>query len=351
MKNLNYQPIEWLGDRLKIIDQTKLPREEVYLELSRYQDIASAIKELKVRGAPTIGVAGAYGIALGARKIQVRSKDNFLEKLQTISQTIATTRPTARNLFYAVERMSRLINAKSNKSITEIKTALIEEAIKIHRDEIEATRKLSQFGAKLIKDGSTILTHCNAGPLATTGYGTALGVIIRAKEQGKKIKVITPETRPLLQGARLTTWELKRASIPFTLITDSMAGYFMSLGGINSVIVGADRITANGDTANKIGTYTLAVLAKENGIPFYVAAPTTTIDLSLASGKEISIEQRNPAEVTHIQGVSITHEGNEVANPAFDVTPANYIAAIITELGIVRSPYEERIGELCRGRE
>ncbi|MDP6646892.1 MAG: S-methyl-5-thioribose-1-phosphate isomerase [Dehalococcoidales bacterium] len=351
MKNLNYRPIEWLGDRLKIIDQTKLPQEEVYLELNHYQDVASAIKELKVRGAPAIGVAGAYGIALGARKIQVRSKDNFLEKLQTVSQIIATTRPTARNLFYAVERMSRLISTKSDKSITEIKTALVEEAIKIHRDEIEATRKLSQFGSKLIKDGSTILTHCNAGPLATTGYGTALGVIIRAKEQGKKVKVVTPETRPLLQGARLTTWELKRARIPFTLITDSMAGYFMSHGGINSVIVGADRITANGDTANKIGTYTLAVLAKENGIPFYVAAPTTTIDLALASGKEISIEQRNPVEVTHIHGVSITHEGNEVANPAFDITPANYIAAIITELGIVKSPYEKRIGELCRGRE
>ncbi|MFB0559246.1 MAG: S-methyl-5-thioribose-1-phosphate isomerase, partial [Dehalococcoidales bacterium] len=245
--------------------------------------------------------------------------------------------------FRAVERMERV--AKAGNDVTEIKESLVQEAARIHSEEIEATIELSRFGAELIlprgKDGFTILTHCNTGPLATAGYGTALGAIIQAKEQGKKIKVFVTETRPLLQGARLTAWELKKAGIPFTLITDSMAGYFMSQGGIDCVIVGADRIAANGDTANKIGTYTLAVLAKENSVPFYVAAPTTTIDLSLTSGDEIPIEQRSPEEVTHIQGVSIAPEGIEVANPAFDVTPHRYITAIITENGIIREPYGE----------
>ncbi|MFC1989657.1 S-methyl-5-thioribose-1-phosphate isomerase [Chloroflexota bacterium] len=329
----NYLPIEWLGDRLKLLDQTRLPSEEVYLELTKHQDVASAIKELKVRGAPAIGVAGAYGIALGALEIKASSRDDFMEKFRQVSQTIASTRPTARNLFWSVERMQKV--AEGGKEVEEIKTALVQEADRILSEETEATRKLSQLGAKLIKDGFTILTHCNAGPLATTGYGTALGVIIAAGEQGKKIKVFADETRPLLQGARLTVWELKKAGIPVTLITDSMAGYFMSRGGIDCVIVGADRIAANGDTANKIGTYTLSVLAKENGIPFYVAAPTTTIDPSLASGDEIPIEQRSQEEVTHIQGVRIAPEGIEAANPAFDVTPHRYITAIITERGII----------------
>ncbi len=341
MKNLDYQPIEWLGDRVKILDQTKLPHEEIYFETSRYQEIARAIVALKIRGAPAIGVAGAYGIALGALGIKARNKAQFLEKLQAVIKTIATTRPTARNLFFAVERMEKV--ARAGKSVEGTKRALVEEAIKIHAAEAEATRKLSQFGARLIKDGSTILTHCNTGPLATTGYGTALGVIIKAKEQGKKLKAFVDETRPLLQGARLTTWELKKAGIPFTLITDSMAGYFMSRKEIDCVIVGADRIAANGDTANKIGTYTLAVLAKENGIPFYVAAPTSTIDPSLASGREIPIEQRSPEEVTHVQGVSLAPEGVSAQNPAFDVTPAKYITAIITERGIIRKPFGEGI--------
>jgi len=338
-------PIEWLGNRVKMLDQTKLPQEEVYLELTSYKDIASAIKELRIRGAPAIGVAGAYGIALGALEIKADSKDDFMEKLQQVTQTIADTRPTARNLFRAVERMEQV--ASAGKDVEETKTALIQEAVKIHSEEAEATRKLSQFGAELIKDGFTILTHCNTGPLATTGYGTALGVIIRAKEQGKKIKVFADETRPLLQGARLTVWELKKANIPVTLITDSMAGYFMSRGEIDCVIVGADRIAANGDTANKIGTYTLAVLAKENGIPFYVAAPTTTMDLSLASGEEIPIEQRKAEEVTHIQGVRIAPKGTEAANPAFDVTPHRYITAIITERGIIRAPFGEGLREIA----
>ena len=294
---------------------------------------------MKIRGAPAIGVAGAYGIALGALNIKAKSRDDFITKFRKVSQTITATRPTARNLFWAAERMERVV--VRGKDTEKLKAALVQEAIQIHNAEIEATRKLSEFGAGLVKDSSTILTHCNTGPLATTGYGTALGVIIRAQEQGKRLKVFVSETRPLLQGARLTTWELKKADIPFTLITDSMAGYFMSRGEIDCVIVGADRIAANGDTANKIGTYTLAVLAKEHGIPFYVAAPTTTIDLSLKSGREIPIEQRRAEEVTHIQGVSLAPAGTPAQNPAFDVTPAKYITAIITERGIIRAPYGE----------
>ena len=335
------EAIEWLGNRVRILDQTRLPQEEVYLELSNYQDIASAITELKIRGAPAIGVAGSYGVALGALAIETKSRDEFLGRLRGVIHTIAATRPTARNLFRAIDRMEQV--AKTGEDIEQTKRALIDEAVKIHSEEVEATRRLSQLGAELIQDGFSILTHCNAGPLATTGYGTALGVIIQAHEQGKKIKVLATETRPLLQGARITTWELKRAGIPVTLITDSMAGYFISRGEVSCVIVGADRIASNGDTANKIGTYGLAVLARENGIPFYVAAPTSTIDTSLASGDEIPIEQRSPNEVTHIQEVSIAPEGIDVQNPAFDVTPHRYITAIIIERGIIRQPYGEGI--------
>ena len=341
---MSIKAIEWLGNRVKILDQTGLPQEEVYLELNSYQTIASAITELKIRGAPAIGIAGAYGIALGALKIESVARGEFLEKLRGIISTIAATRPTARNLFRAVERMEQV--ATAGKEVEEIKTALVQEAVKIHSEEAEATRKLSQLGAGLIESGFTILTHCNTGALATAGYGTALGVIKQAQEQGKKIKVFATETRPLLQGARLTTWELKKANIPVTLITDSMAGYFMSRGEVDCVIVGADRIAANGDTANKIGTYALAVLAKENGIPFYVAAPTTTIDLSLSSGDEIPIEQRSQQEVTHIQGIGIAPEGVQAANPAFDVTPHKYITAIITERGIIRELYGEGLKKI-----
>jgi len=338
---MTVKPIEWLGDRVKILDQTRLPQEEVYLELDDYQDIASAITELKIRGAPAIGVAGGYAIALGALKIDSDSQSVFREEFYRVSRAVAGTRPTARNLFFAVERMERVVEVGG--TVEELKKALVEEAMKMHAEEAEATEKLSSFGAELIKDGFTVLTHCNTGPLATTGYGTALGVIIRASEQGKNVKVFADETRPLLQGARLTTWELQKAGIPVTLITDSMAGYFMSKGRIDCVITGADRIAANGDTANKIGTYTLAVLAKENNVPFYVAAPTSTIDPSLTTGEEIPIEQRKPEEVTHIRGVPIAPEGTEVENPAFDVTPHRYITAIITERGIIREPFGEGI--------
>jgi len=338
---MNKLPVEWLGNRIKILDQTRLPHEETYLETDDYQDVASAIVALKIRGAPAIGITGAYALALGALKIQSASRDEFLQQLHGVSQALAATRPTARNLFQAIERMEQI--AAAGKDIAKTKTALVQEAVKIHREEAEATIKLSRLGADLIRDGSTVLTHCNTGALATAGYGTALGVIKQAKEQGKKLRVYATETRPLLQGARLTAWELKQADIDFTLITDSMAGYFISRGEIDCVIVGADRIAANGDTANKIGTYTLAVLARENDIPFYVAAPITTVDLSLASGAEIPIEEREPTEVTHIKGVSIAPQGIAVANPAFDVTPQRYISAIITEKGIIRKPYHEGI--------
>jgi len=326
--------VEWLGDKLTILDQRKLPHEETYVSLSSYQDVALAIKEMKVRGAPAIAIAAAYGIALGAQEIRTTDTNEFLSLLDQIMQALAATRPTAVNLFHAISRMKK---AATGDSVTEMKERLISEAERIHQDEIEATRRLSQLGAELIQDGFTILTHCNAGALATAAYGTALGIIRAAKEKGKKISVFVTETRPLLQGARLTAWELIRADIPVTLITDSMAGYFMRQKKIDCVIVGADRIAANGDVANKIGTYTLAVLAKENDIPFYVAAPTSTIDLSLASGDQIPIEERDPAELTHIQGVPIAAVGTPAANPAFDVTPRQYVSAIITEKGIDRS--------------
>jgi methylthioribose-1-phosphate isomerase len=332
--------IEWHNGKLRILDQSKLPLEQVFTDLDNYHDIVLAIKEMRVRGAPAIGVAAAYGIALGASGIKTANKDDFLGQLNQVLQAFAASRPTAINLHHAVNRMKK---AARGDSIAGIQRSLINEAKQIHREEVTATKKLSQLGAELIEDGFTVLTHCNAGPLATAGYGTALGVIKAAKEQGKKISTFVTETRPLLQGSRLTTWELRQEGIPVTLVTDSMAGYFMQQGKIDCVIVGADRIAANGDVANKIGTYTLAVLAKENRIPFYVAAPTSTIDLSVRSGDKIPIEERSPEEVTHIQGVPIAPEGIRAVNPAFDVTPGSYITAIITQKGIIRKPYTKKL--------
>jgi methylthioribose-1-phosphate isomerase len=340
---MNITPIEWLGDRVRILDQTRLPQEEVFLELDRYQDMASAVVELKIRGAPAIGVGIAYAVALGALKIDSNDMKGFWRQLTEVTRHLADTRPTARNLFWAIDRMQK--TAEDDKDVDRIKKALVDEAIAIHKEQIEADRQLSQFGAGLIKDGSTVLTHCNTGALATAGYGTALGIIKQVAEQGKQIKVIATETRPLLQGARLTAWELQKSGIPFNLITDSMAGYFMCRGEISCVIVGADRITVNGDTANKIGTYPLAVLAMEHGVPFYVAAPTTTIDTTIDRGMDIPIEQRRSEEVTHVQGVAIAPEGTPALNPAFDVTPHHYITAIITEKGIIKEPYVERLKE------
>ena len=341
MKRIDFSnlPIEWLGDRVRIIDQTRLPLEEVYLDLDDYRDVASAIKELKIRGAPAIGIAGAYAVALGALKISTIETTAFLAELNAIIDAIAATRPTARNLFFALERMRRV--ADTTQDVKQLKQALIQEATNIHAEEADATCHLSQFGAGLIRDGWTVLTHCNTGPLATSGCGTALGVVIAAHRQGKKVKVLVDETRPLLQGARLTAWELQKAGVPGTLITDSMAGYFMQLGRVDCVITGADRIAANGDTANKIGTYTLAVLARENGIPFYIAAPTSTVDITLATGNDIPIEERRPEEVTQFHGEHVAPEGFAAANPAFDVTPHRYITAIITEKGIVEGNYGE----------
>jgi methylthioribose-1-phosphate isomerase len=338
--------IEWLDGKLRILDQSKLPREQVFADLDDYHDVVLAIKEMRVRGAPAIGVAAAYGIALGASGIKTANRDEFLAQLNQVMQAFAASRPTAVDLFQAINRMKK---AARGDGVAEIKNSLINEAKRIHQEEVTATEKLSQLGAELIKDGFTVLTHCNAGSLATAGYGTALGVIKAAKEQRKKVGVFATETRPLLQGARLTTWELMQEDIPVTLITDSMAGYFMQQRKIDCVIVGADRIAANGDVANKIGTYTLAVLAKESEIPFYVAAPTSTIDLSLSSGDKIPIEERSSEEVTHIQGVPIAPEGIRAANPAFDVTPHGYITAIITEKGIIRKSYTEELKEMGSG--
>ena len=337
--------IEWLGGGLRILDQSKLPHQQIFVDLDNYHDVVLAIKELKVRGAPAIGVAAAYGVALGASDIKTENKDEFLIQLNQVIKTFAASRPTAVNLFQAIERMKK---AARGDGIAEIKNSLVNEAKRIHQEEETATRQLSQLGAELIKDGFTLLTHCNAGPLATAGYGTALGVIKATKEQGKKVSVFATETRPLLQGARLTAWELMQESIPVTLITDSMAGYFIQQRKIDCVIVGADRIAANGDVANKIGTYTLAVLAKESKIPFYVAAPTSTIDLSLSSGDKIPIEERSPEEVTHVQGVPISPQGITAANPAFDVTPHSYITAIITEKGIIREPYGKELLSIAK---
>jgi len=333
----DYQPIAWLGDRFKILDQNRLPQEEVYLEFRDYRDVASAIKELKVRGAPAIGIAGAYAVALGALNIKTAPREQFISELGGIIDSIAATRPTARNLFFALERLRKI--ATMGKSAASIRKDLVAEAIKIHREEAEATRRISRYGARLIQDGWTVLTHCNTGPLAAPDSGTAMGVINAAHKQGKKINVLATETRPLLQGARLTTWEFIKAGVPVTLITDSMAGYFMKRGKVDCVITGADRIAANGDTANKIGTYTLAVLAKENGIPFYVAAPVSTIDMSLKNGDEIPIEERHPNEITYIQGKRITPEGTNAANPAFDITPHKYITALITDKGIIKKSF------------
>ncbi len=329
--------IEWIDNKLKILDQSKLPQEIKLIDLVNYQAVSQAIKQMRIRGAPAIGIAAAYGIVLGSQQIEVSNIEAYLIELNQVMQTLAATRPTAVNLFRAINKMKQ-VSVQCNE-ISEVKNRLIKRAKQLHQQEIEASKQLSQLGARLIGNGFSVLTHCNAGPLATAGYGTALGIIMAASNQGKKISVIATETRPLLQGSRLTTWELAQAGIPVTLITDSMAGYFMNRKKVDCVIVGADRIAANGDVANKIGTYSLAVLAKENNIPFYVAAPDSTIDFTIASGGEIQIEERDPQEVTHFQGIPITAEGIKAKNPAFDITHHVYIRNIITERGIIKKPF------------
>jgi methylthioribose-1-phosphate isomerase len=336
--------IEWRDDRVIMIDQRKLPGEEVYVECRDFEDVAEAIEKMVILGAPAIGVAAAFGVALGFLRVE-RSKDSRAEFSRILTR-LRRTRPTARNLFWALERMTAAHQENQGLPLTELKKRLIAEALDIEREDVEINRQIGQFGAELIKDGDSILTHCNAGGLATAAYGTALGVIRAAFEQGKKIRVFADETRPFLQGARLTAWELEKLGIPYFVISDSMAGWLMRKAEIDLAIVGADRITPNGDTANKIGTYSVAVLAKENHISFYVAAPLSTFDFSLETGDQIPIEERPPEEVKEINGKLITPAGARVRNPAFDVTPAGYITAIITEKGVIRPPYEKTLADL-----
>ena len=333
--------IEWRDGKLILLDQTLLPRQEVYLELDDYREVARAIKEMRVRGAPAIGVAAAYGVALGARAIDSMGMVDFKARLDPVCDEIAASRPTAVNLRWAVDRMQRVFDEQDNPEAA--KDALIAEAITIHREDEAINRRIGAHGAGLIQGGGMVMTHCNAGALATAGYGTALGVIRSAIESGTPVRVLATETRPFLQGARLTAWELSQDDIDVTLITDSMAGHFLKSGDVDCVVVGADRIAANGDVANKIGTYSIAVLAKENSVPFYVAAPISTLDLSLTTGDDIPIEERDPREVLEYAGVRVAPEGVKAAHPAFDVTPSRYVSAIITENGIARAPYSEAL--------
>ncbi len=337
-------PIEWLPEgRLRFIDQTRLPHEEVWLETSDYRDVAEGIRQLRLRGAPLIGIAAAYGLALAA--LQMDADQGFRARLLAITGLLLDTRPTAVNLSWAVNRLWGTVEGVRDPA--RVREAFVAEACRIHEEDIEANRRMGNLGSELLPRGAAVLTHCNTGSLATGGYGTALGVVRSAWEQGKLRQVYVTETRPLLQGARLTAWELARDGIPFTLIVDGAAGSVLRRGLADAVIVGADRIAANGDVANKIGTYALAVLARENGAPFYVAAPTSTIDLSLASGEAIPIEERPEDEVTSLAGVRIPPPGVAAANPAFDVTPNHCVTAVITENGVARPPYGEALAAQC----
>ncbi len=338
------ETIQWTPAGVVMIDQTKLPRQVVYVTCKNYEEVAVAIVDMIIRGAPAIGVAAAMGVAIGMQQADASRLD---EEMERICARLAGTRPTAVNLFWAIGRMKRLYEALRGKPVEEIRAALVAEACLIKDEDIEINRAMGRHGAPLVPEGKTVLTHCNAGALATAGYGTALGVIRAAIEAGKRIDVFADETRPFLQGARLTAWELQQDGIPTTLITDNMAGYFMRQGRIGCVVVGADRIASNGDVANKVGTYSVAVLAKENGVPFYVAAPVSTLDLTLASGDQIPIEQRAAREVTEVFGVPVAPEGIGVQNPAFDVTPAKYVTAIITERGVARAPFDDSLRRLA----
>jgi methylthioribose-1-phosphate isomerase len=344
--------VEWTSEGVRMLDQRILPNEEKYLMLRSYEEVADAIKKMVVRGAPAIGVSAAMGLALGASQSVGTSVADLEFDFKFMCEVMGATRPTAVNLFWAIERMrSVIVKAKSEKvrDVEDIKQRLIEEAQLIYNEDIEANRAIGLFGGKLIPDGATVLTHCNAGALATAGdYGTALGVVRGAIDAGKRVAVIADETRPFLQGARLTAWELAKDNIPVTVITDNMAGHIMKQGKIDCVVVGADRIAANGDAANKIGTYMVAVLAKQHNIPFYVAAPLSTVDLATATGDDIPIEQRDAKEVTHLNDQQLTPDGVGVHNFAFDVTPNELIAAIITDRGVARAPYIESLQELSK---
>ncbi len=355
-----FKTIEWTDEGVRMIDQTRLPSEEIYRTYEDYRGVAEAIRSMVIRGAPAIGVAAAMGVALGVKNSTVTKVGELRAEFDTIAEAISRTRPTAVNLFWAIKRMRAVFEEwlarprpgsdlgpdSDQERIDAVKARLVEEAQRILAEDIAVNEAMGRHGASLLDGGSTVLTHCNAGALATGGYGTALGVIRAAVAQGKQIHVFADETRPFLQGARLTAWELAKDGIPVTLITDSMAGHFMKQGKVQAAIVGADRIAANGDVANKIGTYTVAVLAHENHIPFYVAAPLSTIDLSIASGDQIPIEERSPEEVKQVAGIAIAPPAVEARHPAFDVTPHRYITAIITERGVARAPYAESLPSL-----
>ncbi len=344
-------PVKWSDEGVLMLDQRLLPTEEKWLTLKTYTEVADGIRDMVVRGAPAIGVSAAFGLALGARQSVGTSVADLEDDFGYMCDVMSKTRPTAVNLFWAVERMRQTFNREKGRTqdTEEIKANLVTEALNIFQEDIDANRSIGHFGAPLIPDGATVLTHCNAGALATAGdYGTALGVIRGARDAGKRVAVIADETRPFLQGSRLTAWELAKDNIPVTVITDGMAGHVMKGGKIDCVVVGADRIAANGDTANKIGTYMVAVLARENNVPFYVAAPITTLDLTLSSGDQIPIEERDSREVTHIGSHQLSPEGVAVFNPAFDVTPNEFISAIITDQGVARAPYVASLQELVR---
>jgi methylthioribose-1-phosphate isomerase len=342
--------LEWTDAGVRFIDQTKLPLEETYVTCKNYEEVANAIRTMIVRGAPAIGVAAAMGVALGTLQSQAKTLPELEREFDTICNVLAETRPTAVNLFWAIRRMRDKFEQLRGEPMTAIQRELVAEAQRVLVEDIAANEAMGKHGAVLMPSSGGVLTHCNAGALATAGYGTALGVIRAAVESGKQIQVFADETRPFLQGSRLTAWELMKDNIPTTLIADNMAGAMMRLGKIDAVIVGADRIAANGDVANKIGTYTVAVLAKEHGIPFYVAAPISTVDLDTTDGSKIPIEQRASTEVTHLAGKQIAPDAVRVENPAFDVTPSKYVTAIITERGVARAPYQDSLAELVAGK-
>ncbi|HLO06516.1 MAG TPA: S-methyl-5-thioribose-1-phosphate isomerase [Terriglobales bacterium] len=344
------QTLEWTDSGVRFIDQTKLPTEETYVTCKTYTQVADVIRNMVVRGAPAIGVAAAMGIALGVKNSKAENGGDLKHDFDQICDVIGKTRPTAVNLFWAIKRMRDKFEMLRVRPLPQIKQALVEEAQRMHAEDIAANQAMGRHGATLMPSSGGVLTHCNAGALATCGYGTALGVIRAAVEQGKTIHVYADETRPFLQGSRLTAWELMKDGIPTTVISDNMAGAMMNQGKINAIVVGADRIAANGDVANKIGTYSVAVLAREHGIPFYVAAPLSTVDFETPDGSGIPIEQRDGKEVTHIAGRQMVPDGVEVENPAFDVTPAKYVTAIVTEKGIARAPYEESLRRLAPER-
>ncbi len=342
-------PVKWSDEGVLMLDQRLLPTEEKWLTLKSFTEVADGIRDMVVRGAPAIGISAAYGIALGVKNFVGTNIADLEDEFDYIAEVIGKTRPTAVNLFWAIDRMRRTFQKSKadGKSISEIKRILIEDAKAIHEEDIESQRMIAEYGGKLLADNSTVLTHCNAGALATGGvWGTALGVIRGAVNQGKTIAVIADETRPYLQGSRLTAWELLQDKIPVTLITDNMSGHLMSKGRVQAVVVGSDRIAANGDVANKIGTYMVAVLAKQHNIPFYVAAPLSTVDLNCPTGEEIPIEERSIREVTHVQDIQLAPDGISVNNYAFDVTPNEFVTAIITEKGVARAPYTESLRKM-----